>query len=171
MGHLRRSDPSRNPASRFRGGGRGKGKPLPEGEERGLEGRGWELNHSRPKGLVGFCPELMDSTQDPKAPTQKEPTSIPLAFCLPLPSNTIYISPALSPPVLSSLLDRSLFPESSLPNQVSCASGRGPRLTEGGTRNDAPLIPSLFPPSLPPPGSLLGLAGLGGLGWAGPVAV
>ena len=40
-------------------GGRGRGKPLPEGEEEGWKkGRGWELNHSRPKGLVGLSTEL-----------------------------------------------------------------------------------------------------------------
>ena len=44
-------------------GGRGRGKPVPEGEERGPEGRGWELNHSRPKGLVGLsaCSSCLES--------------------------------------------------------------------------------------------------------------
>ena len=51
--------PRDRPPSRSRGGGRGRGKPLPEGEEEGWKkGRGWELNHSRPKGLVGLSTEL-----------------------------------------------------------------------------------------------------------------
>ena len=55
MGHLGRPNGPRNPPSRSRGWGRGKGKPLPEGEERGLEeGKRGLLNHSRPKGLVGL---------------------------------------------------------------------------------------------------------------------
>ena len=55
MGHLGRSDRSRNAPSRSRGGGRGRGKPFPEGEEGSWKkGRRCELNHSRPKGLVGF---------------------------------------------------------------------------------------------------------------------
>ena len=57
LGHLGRSDRSRNAPSRSRGGGRGRGKPLPEGEEGGWKkGRGCELNHPRPEGLVGFVP-------------------------------------------------------------------------------------------------------------------
>ena len=49
------SDTSRHPPSKSRGGGRGRGKPLPEGEEGVVEeGRGIALDHLSPRGLVGF---------------------------------------------------------------------------------------------------------------------
>ena len=55
LGHLGRSNDPRPGHPDPRGGGRGKGNPLPEGEERGLEeGKRGSLNHSRPKGLVGL---------------------------------------------------------------------------------------------------------------------
>ena len=57
------SDTSRHPPSRSRGGGRGRGKPLPEGEEGVVEeGRGLALDHLSPRGLVGLFRTLLGNT-------------------------------------------------------------------------------------------------------------
>eukprot|EP00959_Pyramimonas_sp_CCMP1952_P386247 8095125-Pyramimonas_sp.AAC.1 len=54
-GCLVRSAPSREPPSRPKGGGVGRGKPAPEGEEGVVEEEtGTSLDRLSPKGLAGF---------------------------------------------------------------------------------------------------------------------